>query len=68
MNLGNDLDTRIHIVTRSSVSGNILEVSKNKKGKVTSFYTKDKSIKLGNIFMGKDGGEVIRVKLTKRDD
>jgi hypothetical protein len=27
MNLGNDLDTRIHIVTRSSVSGNILEVS-----------------------------------------
>jgi hypothetical protein len=41
---------------------------KNKKGKVTSFYTKDKSIKPGNIFMGKDGGEVIRVKLTKRDD
>ena len=41
---------------------------KNKKGKVTSFYIIDKSFKPGNIFMGKDGGEVIRVKLTKRDD
>ena len=41
---------------------------KTKRGKVTSFYTKDKSNKPGNIFMGKDGGEVIRVKLTKRDD
>ena len=41
---------------------------KNKKGRVTSYYTKDKSIKPGVIVMGKDGGEVIRVKLTKRDD
>jgi len=41
---------------------------KNKKGKVSSFYLKDKSIKLGTIFMGQDGGEVVKVKLTKRDD
>jgi hypothetical protein len=41
---------------------------KNKKGKVSSFYLKDKSIKLGTIFMGQAGGEVVKVKLTKRDD
>ncbi len=41
---------------------------KNKKGKVSSFYLKDKSIKLGTIFMGQDGGEVVKVKLTKRDN
>lgn len=38
---------------------------KNKSGKVTSFYLKDKSVKVGNIIVGQ--GEVIRVKLTKRD-
>ena len=41
---------------------------KNKKGKVSSFYLKDKSIKLGTIFMGQNGGEVVKVKLTKRDN
>ncbi len=41
---------------------------KNKKGKVSSFYLKDTSIKLGTIFMGQDGGEVVKVKLTKRDN
>ena len=39
---------------------------KNKSGKVTSFYLKDKSVKVGNIIVGE--GEVIRVKLTKRDE
>jgi len=33
---------------------------KNKFGKVTSFYLKDKSIKVGNIIVGE--GEVISVK------
>ena len=39
-----------------------------KKGKVTSFYVKDKSIKVGSIMIGKDGGEIIKVKFTKRDE
>ena len=39
---------------------------KNRAGKVTSFYLKDKSVKIGNIIVGQ--GEVIRVKLTKRDE
>jgi hypothetical protein len=39
---------------------------KNRAGKVTSVYLKDKSIKVGNMIVGQ--GEVIRVKLTKRDE
>jgi hypothetical protein len=39
---------------------------KDKYGNVKSFYTKDKSIKVGSIFVRE--GEVIRVKLTKRDN
>ncbi len=46
---------------------------KSKRGKITSFFTKDKSIKVGsffqqNIFENFEGGEVIKVKLTKRDN
>jgi hypothetical protein len=46
---------------------------KSKRGKITSFFTKNKSIKVGsvfqqNIFENFEGGEVIKVKLTKRDD
>jgi len=46
---------------------------KSKRGKVTSFFTKDKSIKTGdvftqNIFENFEGGEVIKIKLTKRDN
>ncbi len=41
---------------------------RTKSGTLKSFYLKDKSIKVGVIFIGKDGGEVVRVKLTKRDN
>lgn len=41
---------------------------RNKYGKTSSFYLKDKSIKIGTIFMGQGGGEVVKVKLTKRDN
>ncbi len=45
---------------------------KSKRGKITSFFTKDKSIKIGNVFTQNifenfEGGEVIRVKLTKKE-
>jgi hypothetical protein len=54
---------------------------KSKRGKITSFFTKNKSIKIGdsfqqNIFENFElsvrnrtskGGTVIKVKLTKRD-
>jgi len=46
--------------------------TKTKRGKVKSFYTKDKSIKVGNIFYKvnrfSEPEEVIRVKYTKRDE
>ena len=45
---------------------------KSKRGKITSFYTKNKAIKVGsifqqNIFENFEGGEVTKVKFTKRD-
>jgi hypothetical protein len=46
---------------------------KSERGKITSFYTKNKAIKVGdiftqNIFENFEGGTVIKVKLTKRDN
>lgn len=46
---------------------------KSKKGKITSFFTKDKSIKINdvftqNIFEHFEGGVVVKIKFTKRDD
>lgn len=45
--------------------------TKTKKGKIKSFYTKDKSIKVGNtiyeINRFSTPEEVIKVKYTKRD-
>ena len=45
---------------------------KSRRGKITSFFTKNKSIKIGdsfqqNIFENFEGGTVIKVKFTKRD-
>lgn len=46
---------------------------KSKRGKITSFFTKDKSIKVNdvftqNIFENFEGGEVIKIKFTNRDN
>jgi hypothetical protein len=46
---------------------------KSERGKITSFYTKNKAIKVGdvftqNIFENFEGGTVIKVKFTKRDN
>lgn len=44
---------------------------KSKNGKITSFYTKDKSIKVGNLLYPVNSfstpKEVVKVKSTKRD-
>jgi hypothetical protein len=45
---------------------------KSERGKITSFYTKNKAIKVGNVFTQNifenfEGGTVIKVKFTKRD-
>jgi hypothetical protein len=44
---------------------------KSKNGKITSFYTKDKSIKVGTLIYPINSfstpSEVIKVKFTKRD-
>jgi hypothetical protein len=40
--------------------------TKNKKGKLDSFYTKDKSLKVGNLIVGE--GEIVKIKYTKRDN
>lgn len=44
----------------------------NKKGKIESFYTKDKSIKEGNeiykVNRFSEPSRVIRIKFTKRDN
>jgi len=45
---------------------------KSERGKVTSFFTKNKAIKVGNVFQQNifenfEGGTVIKVKFTKRD-
>jgi hypothetical protein len=46
---------------------------KSKRGKITSFFTKNKSIKVSDViiqnkFENFEGGEVIKIKLTKRDN
>ena len=45
---------------------------KSKNGKITSFYTKGKSIKVGDLLYPVNSfstpREVIKVKLTKRDE
>jgi len=40
--------------------------TKNKKGKLDSFYTKDKSLKVGTLIVG--DGEIVKIKYTKRDN
>ena len=45
---------------------------KSKNGKITSFYTKDKSIKVGDLLYPinrfNTPKEVVKVKFTKRDN
>ena len=46
--------------------------TKGKNGKITSFYTKDKSVKVGNeiyeVNRFSTPKEVVKVKFTKRDN
>jgi hypothetical protein len=45
---------------------------KSKNGKITSFYTKDKSVKVGDLLYPinkfNTPKEVVKVKFTKRDN
>jgi hypothetical protein len=39
--------------------------TKSYLGKKSSWYTKDKSLKVGNLIIGE--GEIVKIKYTKRD-